>query len=126
ALVQLTGDLALLDRYGPHLGKPGEFAHTIPSDMMDELFDRMAAELATCPHEARMTDPATLTRMMSVLAREPISDRYQPMLLDDLGFSKPPPPLAGADSATLARRDAFKVLVIGAGASGICAGIMLK
>lgn len=123
-LVQLTGDVSQLERFGPHLGKPGEFQHHLPPELADELLERLAEVLERGGVAPKLA-PATLQRMMSVFVREAVSDRYLPMLLEDLGFVTPPVPLSRADLATRARRDTFKVLVIGAGASGVCAGIML-
>lgn len=122
-LVQLTGDMALLDRTAPLLGKPGTFTHAIPPDMADALLDRLTARLTAQGGGPAQIDPAVLERMMGAFVGEPISKGYLPMLLEDLGFVSPPPPLATADSKRVAD---FKVLIVGAGASGICAGIKLK
>jgi len=123
-LVQLTGDTSLLDRLSPHLGKPGTFTHALTPAMVEEVLDRLATALEQGVEP--QIDTATLRRMMSSFVGEPISDRYLPMLLQDLGFAAAPAPFAKANAKTRSRRDRFKVLIVGAGASGICAGIMLK
>jgi len=125
-LVQLTGDMALLDRYAPLLGKPGEFTHSIPPDMVDELLDRLTQRLTRGGPAPDSIDPAVLRRMMAAFVGEDISDSYMPMLLEDLGFVTPEPPLARAGGDAAGRAAGFNVLIVGAGASGICAGISLK
>ncbi|MBE7734269.1 flavin-containing monooxygenase [Devosia faecipullorum] len=125
-LVQLTGDMDLLDRYAPLLGRPGEFTHSIPQPMLDELLDRLAERLTDATPAPHEIDPEVLRRMMSAFVGEDISDLHLTMLLEDLGFRKSEPPLAPASSDQGKKAADFKVLVIGAGASGICAGIGLK
>lgn len=125
-LVQLTGDMDVLARFAPLLGKPGEFAHTIPPDMVDELLDRLTQRLTQGGPAPTTVDRDMLRTMMGSFVGETISDRYLPMLLEDLGFTEPGVPLAEATPAVAQRVADFNVLIIGAGASGICAGIRLK
>ncbi|WP_121062415.1 flavin-containing monooxygenase [Chachezhania antarctica] len=126
-LVQFTGDMDLLDRVAPNLSKPGVFRHKVTDAQAAEIRQRLAALLAETPKPAAVvTGEAGLHRMLDGFCREHVSDQYVPMLLDDLGFRKEPVPLAAADPQTRARADAFRVLVIGAGASGLCAGIKLR
>ncbi|MBS7699999.1 MULTISPECIES: NAD(P)/FAD-dependent oxidoreductase [unclassified Chelatococcus] len=125
-LVQLTGDMALLERYAPLLGRPGEFRHSIPRGMVEELLDRLTARLTEDRRAPDRIEPSVLSRMMAAFVGEEISDLYLTMLLEDLGFSPAVAPLPYADAGARERPDAFKVLVIGAGAAGICAGIRLK
>ncbi|MDF0600439.1 NAD(P)/FAD-dependent oxidoreductase [Psychromarinibacter sp. C21-152] len=125
-LVQLTGDMELLGRVTPNLAKPGVFEHPVPEAQAGEIRGRLARLVAETPRPApAVTGEAGLHRMLNAFCRETVSDRYVPMLLDDLGFRKAPAPLAAADTATRARAEGFRVLIVGAGASGICAGIKL-
>lgn len=125
-LVQLTGDMDLLARVAPNLSKPGIFEHDVPPAQRREVVARLAALLAEDPSpKAKVTDRAGLHRMLNGFCNETVSEQYVPMLLSDLGFVATPVPLSDADMATRARAEAFRVLVIGAGASGICAGINL-
>lgn len=125
-LVQLTGDMALLDRYGPDLSKPGEFSHRITDSGMRALLDQLADVLLDPDHTAPDISPDDLHRMMNVFCREEVSQRYLPMLFDDLGFRPVPRHLETASPQARARAKDFNVLVIGAGASGINAGIKLS
>ena len=124
-LVQLTGDMTLLDRYAPLLGRPGEFTHAIPAPMLDELLDRLTTRLTEGGPAPDSIDPAMLRRMMAGFVGEEISDAYMPMLMQDLGFTSPAAP-SHIDAALGKPASDFKVLIVGAGASGICAGISLK
>jgi len=125
-LVQLTGDLDLLDRYAPLLGRPGEFTHRIPEPMLDDLLDRLATRLVDGGPAPEKVEPEVLRRMMAAFVGEEISDLHLEMLLEDLGFRQPEAPFARTPPEARKRAAEFKVLVIGAGASGICAGIGLK
>ncbi|WEX08086.1 NAD(P)/FAD-dependent oxidoreductase [Chelativorans sp. AA-79] len=124
-LVQLTGDMALLDRYGPMLAKPGEFNHRIPEADLRELLSRLAGVLMDETHVAPEIGPTELHGMMNAFCREEVSERYLPMLFEDLGFKSSPKHMENASPKAKAQVKEFNVLVIGAGASGINAGIQL-
>lgn len=125
-LVQMTGDMALLDHYAPMLSRPGEFSHTIPDADMTRLLERLADVLLDPGHTAPTPGRDDLHRMMNAFCKEEVSAQYLPMLFEDLGFVPAPRPLQDADTLTRARAAGFRVLVIGAGVSGICAGIKLR
>lgn len=77
-----------------------------------------------CP-EPTPIDPALLHRMMNWIVAGEVADEYVPMMLEEMG-------LDGRDARDDAlasdpvERAAFPVLVIGAGQSGLLAGIRLK
>ncbi len=76
-----------------------------------------------CPDPAPV-DAGLLKEMMEWLVCEPVPDEYVPMLLEEME-------LDGTDAragraADAAARDAFPVVVIGCGESGLLAGIRLK
>ena len=125
-LVQLTGDMALLDHYGPMLSKPGAFEHSIPAGDMQALLSRLADVLLDPRHVEPEITPDQLHRMMNVFCGEEVSARYLPMLFEDLGFKPTPEHFQNASPRARARAEKFNVLVIGAGASGINAGIKLN
>ena len=124
-LVQLTGDMALLDHYAPMLSRPGEFDHKIPDAEARTLFERLAAVLLDPDHVPPRLDRDQLHRMMNAFCREEVSERYLPMLFEDLGFETAAVPLSQASAPVRRRAEDFTVLIVGAGASGICAGIKL-
>lgn len=124
-LTQLTGDMGILEHYAPMLSKPGEFAHTIPQDDLAELHTKLAAILANPDHAVPQIAPEQLHKMMNAFCAEEVSERYLAMLFEDLGFTPVKPVFERANSKAKKRASEFKVLVVGAGASGICAGIKL-
>jgi len=123
--VQMTGDMAALDHYAPMLSKPGEFDHHIPDADRQELLSRLATVLLDKSHVSPDIDANELHRMMNAFCREDVSEAYLPMLFEDLGFKPAPKHMQNASPVARKRAEKFNVLVIGAGASGICAGIKL-
>lgn len=126
ALVQLSGDLSLLDRIAPHVRGAWDHLESVPSDLATEVRDRLAARLARSEGamEAAMPemDQATLRRMMSVAVGEDVDASYIPMLIEHM-FPKAMPAQRQANLPPQAR--IRRAAIVGAGASGICAGIML-
>lgn len=127
SLVALTGDEELLDRFAPYIqaqfggGAKGVSQHSIPPEMEAELRNRLAEILAIPTRTAPITAPL-MRKMMSVCVGEPIGVEFLPLLLEQAGFT-------GMQGLTAGSHDqaaqGFKVVVVGAGLSGIAAGIML-
>lgn len=124
-LVQLTGDMSLLEHYGLMLSVPGAFSHSIPDADLKALHSRLADVLTDTHHVAPDMSPEQLHAMMNVYCKEEVSARYLPMLFEDLGFTPSPPAMDRVSAPAKKRKKDFKVLVVGAGESGICAGIKL-
>ena len=124
--VHLTHDEAMLDTFQIHIHPPYTNPdYQIPQDCIDDLHEKLAHVLTT-PGAARSDEPpvALMKKMMSVGVGEPVEDEFIPMVVEQAGFRRgpartgiatrtPPPP-------------GFKVLVIGAGLTGILAGIELE
>ena len=123
--VQFTHDEAMLDRFQPYIDSPfSPEQKTPPADMADELRARLFALLTQSPPPAERPLPTGLMRkMMSVGVAEPVDEEFVPLLLDQMGFEIPAPRLA--NPARPRPPATFKVLVIGAGMTGIVAGIKL-
>lgn len=69
-------------------------------------------------------EPALLKRMLSTAVAEEVPDEYQRLMREDMGFS----PEAGPDpvpAAEVDRRD-LRVVIIGAGVSGLVAAVRLQ
>ena len=85
-------------------------------DALAQVLDELASGARSLPPTP---SPERLLAMMSCCLGEPLPPEYVTMAMEEMGFadrqlhwrSKPPP----------ARREGFKVLVIGAGFSGLCA-----
>jgi 4-hydroxyacetophenone monooxygenase len=136
SLVHLSGDAAVLD----DLPAPvGNYLNEVQGFMSDE--DRATVRACALQLIAEYRDggcvlppppgPDTVRRMMRHLVAEQVPDEYVPMLLEELeldGADARAVPgacaVAGADQPG-ARRGGLHVAVIGAGMSGILAGIRL-
>ena len=129
SLVHLTGDKTLLDRFAPHIpaqmagGAKGVAGSVMPPEMQAELRDRLVEILSQNPRPAEKPVSAGLVqRMMSVCAGEPVGDEFVPFILEQAGFTG----TQGVDLAARARPpEGFKVLIVGAGLSGIALGAKL-
>jgi 4-hydroxyacetophenone monooxygenase len=128
SLVHLTGDEGLLDRFEPHIpaqmaGVKGVVVAGMPEEMQAELRERLVAILSQSPRPAEAPISARLIqRMMSVCAGERVGDEFVPFILEQAGFTG----TQGVDLSERARPPAgFKVVVIGAGLSGIALGVKL-
>lgn len=124
--VHLTHDEAMLETFKVHIHPPySNPDYVIPPDCIDDLHEKLVHVLTT-PGAAKSEDPpvALMQKMMSSGVGEPVEDEFIPMVIEQGGFKRsptrkeqpgrtPPPP-------------GFRVLVIGAGLTGILAGIELE
>ncbi|WP_088625924.1 NAD(P)/FAD-dependent oxidoreductase [Oceanicola sp. 22II-s10i] len=127
SLVQLTGDLSLLDEIQAHVHGPWDYSHSLPDALQSRIRDRMADAMAghagTGAAPLGTPDAETMQRMMSVVVGEPVAPEYVPMALEQMELSasgKVDVPEVDQVAAT-----DFPVIIVGAGASGICAAIQL-
>jgi len=123
--VHISGDTAMLEAFAPHIKSPYAVPpEAIPAELEDILREKMLHVLVT-PGAARDEDPseAQMHHMMSVGLAEEVADEFLPLLYDQIGFRQEQPRKTRAD-----RKPAnpnFKVLVIGAGMTGLAAGVKL-
>jgi 4-hydroxyacetophenone monooxygenase len=129
-LVHLGGDPAWLDRIAPHIKGPWSFHDETPAALKAELRAAVADVLAEYAHSGRelpVTPPMQLLpQMLDACTGQHVPEEYLPLVLEEID-------LAGDDPKTVRWRkppDAkvlaeFKVLVIGAGFSGVALGIKL-
>lgn len=129
-LVHLTGDTALLDEVSPHIQGAWNYMESVPPALKEKVRDRLVAALkakAAKPGPPRLPDAETLRRIMSSSVGAEVPEEYVPLFVEELR-------LGSADTRALQWRktpDAcalgnFRVVIVGAGLSGICAGIRLK
>ncbi len=132
SLVHLTGDTGLLR--GPIRPKPAATSG-VQGGLGDaekaEVRRRAATALAAWRDAGcRLPPPPpaeTIREMMSFLVGEPVPDEYVPMMLEELELDgEDARGLRWDEPVSQAAVDAFRVLVIGAGMSGLLAAIRLE
>jgi 4-hydroxyacetophenone monooxygenase len=136
SLIHMTGDLSLLEHIVPHIRGAWEHLESIPPELAGDIRDRMA----TCMVEIRkggspsMAQPSSqvIQKMMSAAVGEQVSEAYVPMLLEQVGLQVSDQHMLHlAQSVTHdemqsgAKTNDIHVVIIGAGASGLCAAIQL-
>jgi 4-hydroxyacetophenone monooxygenase len=123
--VQLTGDATALAEYGRYITGPWNFMDNAPPEARHRLADGIARALEKGNPPAEISE-ALLRRMMSTCVGQPVPEEYMALLKHEMQ-------LAGTRQlevrwrkrpAEQTLRD-FKVAIIGAGESGLCAGIKL-
>ena len=127
AYVHLSRDEAMLDKFAPHihaLGAASGKVTDIPEALATELREKMRAVLTT-PGAAVDGEPKPelLQRIMSVGMGEAVAADFIPLLLEQTGLGAQPD--RSARPAAKIGRDRLKVLIIGAGLSGMAAAIKL-
>lgn len=127
-LVQLTGDERWLeDPYRPRRGAglgdntDGGLPEAVQEEIRAAALDAILAWRAGAP--IAVTDPPhdLLVRMLSVAMGEPVPAQYGPMLAAEVAAALTP-----EDPERLDVPDGFSVLIVGAGVSGLAAGINLQ
>ena len=129
-LVQLTGDMSLLDEVAPYIHGAWSFMEEVPADLKQKVRDRLVDALkdfaATGRAPPRKIPDGELQRMMSAVVGQTVPDEYIPLLIEEIRLAEDTRAVRWRkDPATLAL-DRFKVVVIGAGFSGLCAAIRLQ
>lgn len=128
SLVQLTGDERILDEIEPHVSGPWDHMESIPAHIKEKLRQRAAGALRAFHHgEApRIAEPSRqqLLRMLRLVAGADVAPDYLPLIRDHVGIGAPektPRTIGGSDAI-----ENFRVVIVGAGVSGICAAIRLQ
>ncbi len=120
-----THDRDLLDRFEPYINSIFDLPKEIPAELLQELQDKLFDVLTRDPApKAVPPDEALFRRMLSVAVGEPVAEEFIPMLKEQMGFE--PPEARSERPKRAAPRDDFKVLVIGAGLTGMLAAIKLR
>ena len=124
-LAHITGDDRwLAEPYLPHRGEPLSDNDTggLPDVVQREVRD--AACAAITEHERGVTDIADvrvdrLAEMLSVALVEEVPPEYGELLAEEMGLTSRQVPMPPAPQG-------FRVVIIGAGMSGICMAVMLE
>lgn len=129
ALVHLTGDVSFLDGQAPVYDFWGDGQGNIPPEVQAEVRARMKAALqARTPDAPLPPSPsaATLRRMMDFIDGAPVPEHYVPFLMEELAIDGVDPKRPKWEDPQLkAAAGKRRVLIIGAGMSGLLTGIRL-
>ena len=124
--VHLTHDESMLETFKIHIHPPyTNPGYQIPQDCIDDLHEKLVHVLTT-PGAAKSNNPPVelMQKMMSVGVGEPVEDEFIPMVIEQAGFERKP--ARRQNTQRVPPPPGFKVLVIGAGLTGILAGIELQ
>jgi 4-hydroxyacetophenone monooxygenase len=128
SLVQMTGDEQILSEIEPYIKGPWDHMASIPAHTKARLHDRMIVALKAFYQgaEPKVAEPSPdkMLRMLRVAAGAEVAPEYLPMIRDQIGIGsrrKVAKGIAGRDPI-----GKFRVVIVGAGVSGICAAIKLK
>ncbi len=130
-LVQLTDDEALLDELRPCFKGAWGYTHHVPEKEQRAVRARLVEVLRAYAAEGRslMRVPSDrlLRKMMSVCVGEDVPEEYVPMMLEEMALDDSDPRgVAWRAEPPQEALEGFKVVVIGAGMSGLCAGVRLR
>ena len=136
ALIHMTGDLSLLEHITPHIRGAWEHLESIPPELAGDIRDRMAACMVEMNNGGTpvMAQPSSLViqQMMSAAVGEQVSEAYVPMLLEQVGLQVSDQHMLNLAQSVIqnevqsgAQTNDIHVVIIGAGASGLCAAIQL-
>ena len=129
--VQLSGDESVLDDYRPYITGPWSFHEHTPPALRHRLLDKVISLLEELHSGRRKAAPppseSLFRKMMEVCVGQPVPDEYVPLIKHEMGLAGAPPlEVEWRKRPPQAELDKFKVLIIGAGESGLCAAIKLK
>ncbi|TXS91173.1 flavin-containing monooxygenase [Parahaliea aestuarii] len=123
-LAQYQPDTPLLAACAPYIGSIFEPEKKVPEALADEIRQTLFTLLTQDPPpQATDLDDDTLARLLSVEVGEPVGAEFVPMLKEQMGFDTPEQ--RSERPGRQAPDDNFKVLVVGAGLTGLLAAIKL-
>ena len=127
----LTGDTATLDRFAPFIKGAWGFEESVPEPMKAELRGKLIDTFKDYTAAGRPLPPAPsrelLAKMADTAVGAHVPEAYYAMIYDELNFDgKDAKAVQWRKPVPAFRLASFKVLVIGAGFSGIAMGAKLK
>ncbi len=130
-LVTLTGNHDWLDRARPFIAGPSSYQETMPAEMRAEIRSALFDVLMDFARHPRplpaIPGGQLLVDMLSTAAGSPVGADYVAMMQEDLRPAAiDPRGMVWRNRPAQAVLDAFHVVVIGAGVSGMCAAIRLQ
>lgn len=133
ALIHLTGDASLLEDFPRPVydffadGRAGGYSESQQAQIRERAKDAIETFLTRGQNLPPPPSPATVRKMMNFIAGADIPEHYVPFLEEELGLTGEDVKHPHWDTEKLsAARGKMRVVVIGAGMSGILAAIRLK
>ncbi len=129
-LVHLSGERQWLEEARPHVRGPMSYQETMPEEMTAQVRARLVDVLEDYARSGRDLPPFPeddlLVDMLSFGAGQTMSDDYIAMIKEDLGIDAHDPGRPDwAEEVPEEARRALKVVIVGAGMSGLCMAIRL-
>ena len=132
AIVQLTGDHSLLERFPPPTpGMMGAVEGNLPEDEAAEI-RAVALEALRAHRDGSASPPPQPTpeqfhAMMNWCAGEPLPPEYVPLAIEEAALAHPDPRrFEWNEQPSAAALEDFHVVIIGAGFGGVCAAVRLE
>lgn len=130
-LVTLTGDASWLDRARPHIAGPLSYQETMPESLRSEIRNSLFSVLMAHARSGRPLPPIPggqeLIDMLDTAAGSPVGADYVALMREELvPADLDPRGMVWRRRPEQALLDAFHVVIIGAGVSGMCAAIRLQ
>ena len=130
-LVQFTQDEALLHEAAPYINGPWDYMESLPVELKHKIRLQLSDVLNEYAKGSRPLPPVPdqdlLMKMMQTCVGQAVPPEYMPMLLAEMKFAHGNPrDIAWRKKPAESILHKFKVIIIGAGLSGLCAAIKLK
>ncbi|MAT95249.1 MAG: FAD-dependent oxidoreductase [Halioglobus sp.] len=124
-LTQFQRDAEFMQQFAPYIGSIFDPPKAVPEDLLAELRGRLFRVLTADPAPRdEPLDAALFQSMLSIDVGELVEEEFIPMLREQMGFEAPQ---RRSERPGRRRPPAeFKVLVIGAGLTGLLAAIKLE
>jgi 4-hydroxyacetophenone monooxygenase len=127
----LTGEESWLERFRPHIQGPWTFDEHAPEDLKSELCRSLVQVFRDWRDSGRPLPPRPadrlLRRMLDVAVGQPVTDEYFALVLEEMNFdNEDPKAIRWRKKPPERALQAFKVVVIGAGFSGLDMAAKLK
>jgi len=128
-LAHLGAGADLLEEAAPHIQGAWSFMENVPEALRERIRDRLVATLDDYRRNGRalprQIEPELLRKMMNTAVGQTVGEDYIPLLLEEMRLSEDTRQVNWRGQPPAGRND-FRVVVIGAGFSGLCAAVALR
>lgn len=130
-LTYLTGEFDLLEKAAPHITGGWNYQQSVPPEIAHKAREQLVKTLKQYADENRplpgLPDHNFLQRMMSLGVGSEVPHEYIPMFIEELRLDeRDTRRIHWRNESPGPRTQSIKVVIVGAGIGGICAGVRLK